>query len=179
MAKIYNALLLNCIKPEIEKIIRKNQNDFWRNRSTSQILTICWILGVCVKNLEVTLLFVDFSKDSWLHTQRKDRANTSGEWSPEETITAIMILWIELPWPENPANTYTLHTETLDSCFDLIRSHQQRILWSLPLEIEPATTDCRAETVDCGSVVEFRLCNLWLLVWSPVVEITVYTADEI
>ena len=30
-----------------------------------------------------------------------------------------------------------------------------------------------------GSIVEFRLCNLWLLVQSPVVEIMVYTADEI
>ena len=29
-----------------------------------------------------------------------------------------------------------------------------------------------------GSVVEFRLCNLWSLVRFPVLEITVYTADE-
>ena len=36
---------------------------------------------------------------------------------------------------------------TLDSCFDLIRSHQQHMLWSLPLEIEPATTESRAETL--------------------------------
>ena len=58
-----------------------------------------------------------------------------------------IISWIELPWPENPANTYARHTETLDSCFDLIRSHQQCILWSPPLEIKPATTDFRAETL--------------------------------
>ena len=59
-----------------------------------------------------------------------------------------IILWIELPWPENPANIPAWHTETLDNCFDLIRSHQQCIPWSLPLEIEPATTDCRAENGD-------------------------------
>ena len=35
---------------------------------------------------------------------------------------------------------------------------------------------CAIWTVD--SVVEFRLCNLWSLVRSPVVEIAVYTADE-
>ena len=35
-AKVYNALLLNCIKPEVEIIFRKYQN---RNRSTSLILT--------------------------------------------------------------------------------------------------------------------------------------------
>ena len=43
-AKIYNALLLNHIESEIEKIFRKNQNGFQRNRSTtSPILIICWI----------------------------------------------------------------------------------------------------------------------------------------
>ena len=63
-AKIYNALQLNRIEPEIEKILRKNPNGFRRNRfSTSQILTIRRILeGVRAKNLEATLLFVDFFK---------------------------------------------------------------------------------------------------------------------
>ena len=58
-----------------------------------------------------------------------------------------IILWIELPRPENPANTYTQHMETPDSCFNLTRSHQQCIPWSPLLEIEPATTDCWAETL--------------------------------
>ena len=40
-AKVYNALLLNHIEPEIEKILRKNQNGFRRKQSAlSQILTI-------------------------------------------------------------------------------------------------------------------------------------------
>ena len=44
--KNYNALLLNRVDSEIEKILRKNQNGFRRNRSsTSQILTIRRILG--------------------------------------------------------------------------------------------------------------------------------------
>ena len=45
-------------------ILRKNQNSFRRNRSTtSQILTIRRILeGVRAKNLQATLLFVDFTK---------------------------------------------------------------------------------------------------------------------
>ena len=39
--KIYNALLLNCVEQEIEKILGKKQNSFRKNRSmTSQILTI-------------------------------------------------------------------------------------------------------------------------------------------
>ena len=51
-AKIYNALLRNCIELKIENILRKNQNGFRRNRSTtSQILTIRQILeGVRAKN---------------------------------------------------------------------------------------------------------------------------------
>ena len=60
--KIYNALIFNRIEPEIEKVLRKNQNAFQRNRSTSQILTIRRILDVVrAKKQEVALLFVDFS----------------------------------------------------------------------------------------------------------------------
>ena len=39
------------------------------------------------------------------------------------------------------------HTEPLDSCFDLISSHQQCISWSLPLRIKSLTTECRAESI--------------------------------
>ena len=40
-AKTYNALLQNHIEPKLENILRKNQNGFRENRSTtSQILSI-------------------------------------------------------------------------------------------------------------------------------------------
>ena len=63
-AKIHKALVRNHIGSNIEKMLWKNQNDFRRNQSTtSQILTIRRILeGVRAKNLEATILFVDFSK---------------------------------------------------------------------------------------------------------------------
>ena len=63
-AKIYNALLRNCIEPKIDNILRKNQNGFRRNRSTtSHILTIRRILEVVrAKTLQATILFVDFTK---------------------------------------------------------------------------------------------------------------------
>ena len=62
-AKIYNALLRNRIEPKIDNILRKNQNGFRRNRSTtSQILTIRRILeSVRAKNQQATLIFVDFT----------------------------------------------------------------------------------------------------------------------
>ena len=51
-------------KEEYASQFRKNQNGFWRNHSTTlQILTIHWIIeGVQAKDLEETLLFVDFFK---------------------------------------------------------------------------------------------------------------------
>ena len=94
-AKVYNALFLNCIKPEIEKILRKNQNSFQRNHSTtSQILIICWIIEwVQSKNLEVTQQFVDFSKafDSIYRGKIEQILLTYD--LPKETVTAIMMLY--------------------------------------------------------------------------------------
>ena len=62
-AKIYNAQLRNRIKPKIDNILRKNQNGFRINRSTtSQFLTIRRILeGVRSKDQQATILFVDFT----------------------------------------------------------------------------------------------------------------------
>ena len=71
-------------------------------------------------------------------------------------------MYIELPWPEHPANTYAWQTETLDTCFHCIRSHQQYILWSPPLEIEPATTDCRAETLQLSQQFISHTSDLYI-----------------
>ena len=94
-AKIYNALLRNRIEPKIDKILRKNQNGFQRNRSTtSQILTICRILeGVWAKNLQATLLFVDFTKafDS-IHRGKMEQILLAYG-LPKETVAAIMIFY--------------------------------------------------------------------------------------
>ena len=94
-AKIYNALLHNSIEPKIENIHRKNQNGFRRNRSmTSQILTIRQILeGVHAKNLEATILFVDFTKafDS-IHRGKMEQILLAYS-LPKETVAAIMVLY--------------------------------------------------------------------------------------
>ena len=64
-AKIYNTLLRERIQPTLDMIIRPNKNGFRNNRSTvGQILTVRRIIeGVKEKNLEVSIIFVDFSKD--------------------------------------------------------------------------------------------------------------------
>ena len=94
-AKIYNALLRNRIEPKIDNILRKNQNGFRRNRpTTSQILTIRRILeGVRAKNLQATLIFVDFTKafDS-IHRGKMEQILLAYG-IPKETVAAITILY--------------------------------------------------------------------------------------
>ena len=94
-AKIYNALLRNRIETKIDNILRKNQNGFRRNRSTtSQILTIRIILeGVRAKTLQATILFVDFTKafDS-IHRGKIEKILLACG-LPKETVAAIMILY--------------------------------------------------------------------------------------
>ena len=75
--------------------MRKNQNGFRSNRSTSgQILTIRRILeGVHAKNLPVTFLFIDFCKafDSIHCGRMNDILLAYG--IPKETVNGIMMLY--------------------------------------------------------------------------------------
>ena len=94
-AKMYNVLLRNSIEPKIDNILRKNQNGFRRNRSTtSQILTICRILEhVRSKNLQATILFVDFIKAfGTIHNDKMDQLLLAYG-LPKETVAAIMMLY--------------------------------------------------------------------------------------
>ena len=93
-AKIYNALLRNRREPKIDNILRKNQNGFRRNRSTtSQILTIRRILeGGQAKNLQMTLLFVDFTKAFGSIHRGKIEQILLAYGLPKETVAAITIL---------------------------------------------------------------------------------------
>ena len=112
VAKIYNALLRNCIEPEIEKILRKNQNGFQRNQSMT-----CQILGVHAKNLEATLLFVDFSKafDS-IHRGKMEQILLANG-VPKETITAIMMLYknikVKVRLPDGDVDYFDIVTGVL------------------------------------------------------------------
>ena len=98
-AKIYNALLQNYIEPKIDLILRKNQNGFRRNRSTtSQILTIRRIIeGVRAKKkknkLQATLLFVDFTKAFDSIRRGEMEQILLAHSLPKETVAAITILY--------------------------------------------------------------------------------------
>ena len=108
-AKIYNALLRNCIEPKIDNILRKNQNGFQRNRSTtSQILTE----GVCSKDLLATILFVDFTQtfDS-IHRGKMEQILLAYG-LPKETVTTIMMLYrntkVKVCTPDGDTNYFNI-----------------------------------------------------------------------
>ena len=87
--KIFNTLLLNRIEPEMETILKKNQNGLRRNRST-----ICrFFEGVRVKNLEAILLLVNFSKAFDSRHREKMEQILLANGLPKETVTAIMTLY--------------------------------------------------------------------------------------
>ena len=94
-AKIYNSLLLNRVQPEVEKVLRKNQNGFRKNRSTvGQILTVQRLIeDVRAKNLQVSLLFVDFSKAFYSIHRGKMEKILLAYGIPTETVAVIMILY--------------------------------------------------------------------------------------
>ena len=62
--KILNRMILNRIKPPLEKILRRHQNGFRPGRScASHILALRRILeGAAAKNLPAVMTFVDFRK---------------------------------------------------------------------------------------------------------------------
>ena len=63
-AKITNKMLLNCIQPILDPLLRRNQNGFRPGRlTTSHILALRKIIeGVKSHNLQATIIFVDFKK---------------------------------------------------------------------------------------------------------------------
>ena len=94
-AKTYNLMLLNRIRPKIDPL-RKNQNGFRTNRSTSgQILTIRGLLeGVKSHNLSEVVLFIDFSK-AFNSIDIKNMKHILKSYGiPAEAVNAIMMLYM-------------------------------------------------------------------------------------
>ena len=147
-AKIYNVLQRNRIEPKIENILRKNQNDFWRNRSTtSQILTIHRILeGVRAKNIQATLLFVDFTKafDS-IHRGKMEQILLAYG-LPRETVAAITILYrntkvkVRSPDEDTEYKKYKIR----ENAFELTKKRSRRY---------PATTITDADYADDRAIL--------------------------
>ena len=87
-------MLLRRIRPEIENVLRKNQNGFRSNRSTTgKILTIRRIMeGVKEKNLTAVLIFIDFTKAFDSIHRGKMREILLAYGIPTETVNVVMVL---------------------------------------------------------------------------------------
>ena len=109
---VYNAMLLNHIQPEIEKILRKIRSVFWEIN-----LQLLWfkqsVARVCAKKLEATLLFVNFSKafDSIHRGKIEQILLVYG--LPKETVRVIMMFY------KNTKTTVDSLNDDTD-CFDIV-----------------------------------------------------------
>ena len=94
-AYIYNALLVNRIQHDMEKILRRNQDGFRKGCPTiGQILTVRRIIkGIKARQVPVTLLFVDFSKGFESFHREKMEKTLLGYGIPKEIVTAMKILY--------------------------------------------------------------------------------------
>ena len=95
VAKIYNRMILNRIRPHLDCHLRKNQNCFRSNRTiTSKILSLRRLIeGVKDKNLEAILIFIDFKKSFDTILRGKMLAILKAYGIPEELMTAIRIMY--------------------------------------------------------------------------------------
>ena len=99
-AKIYNALLRNPIEPKFEKILRKNRNDFRRNRSTIS------------KNF-------DYPSNSKRCTCKRPYSNNT-------THRSLQGIWLHTQGVGDGANTSCLRLPKRNSCShnDAIEKHK-------------------------------------------------------
>ena len=95
VAKTYNRMILNRIRPHLDCHLRKNQNGFRSGRTTtSQILALRRLIeGVKDKNLEAILIFIDFKKAFDTINRGKMLAILKTYGIPEELVTAISIMY--------------------------------------------------------------------------------------
>ena len=94
-AKICNTILRNIIQPDIDTVLRPNQNGFRQSRPTlGQVLTVSRIIeGVQDKNSEACIIFVDFLKAFDSIDRGKMSKILRAYGIPIDTIKAIMMLY--------------------------------------------------------------------------------------
>ena len=95
VAKTYNRMILNRIRPHLDCHLRKNQNGFRSGgTTTSQILALRRLIeGVKDKNLEAILIFIDFKKAFDTIHRGKMLAILKAYGIPEDLVTAISIMY--------------------------------------------------------------------------------------
>ena len=95
VAKTYNRMIINIIRPHLDCHLRKNQNGFRNGRTTTiQILVLRRLIeGVKDMNLEAILIFIDFKKAFDTILRGKMLAILKAYGITEESVTAISIMY--------------------------------------------------------------------------------------
>ena len=97
-AKVYNRLLLNIIRPELEKILRQNQNGFRPLRSTSsQILSLRRIIEEMRNHQkEADIIFIDVKKSIDCVDRNTLFQIIHAYGIPEKIATAVQIMYVTI-----------------------------------------------------------------------------------
>ena len=95
VAKTYNRMIMNRIRPYLDCHLRTNQNGFRSGRSTtSHILALRRLIeGVKETNLEAILIFIDFKKALDTVHRRKMLLILKSYGIPKELVIAISIMY--------------------------------------------------------------------------------------
>ena len=95
MAKVYNALLLNRIEPEIEKTLRKKQNVFWGRaiHITNSDNPSNHRRNSCKKNSRRRSWFVNFSESFDSKHVQKMKQILLAYGIPKETVTVMIMFY--------------------------------------------------------------------------------------
>ena len=95
-AKVYNKILLNRIRDEVDPILRKNQAGFRPGRSCAQQIHILRrvLEGFRDYQLPLVVTFIDFKKSLWFHQQESHVCSSSTLYGiPEAVVNAISVLY--------------------------------------------------------------------------------------
>ena len=95
VAKIFNKMILNRIRPELDVHLRSNQNGFREGRTTvSHILALRRLIeGIKLNNLPAIITFIDFKKAFDTIHRGKMLAILRAYGLPKETVDAVGIMY--------------------------------------------------------------------------------------
>ena len=119
VAKTYNRMILNRIRPHLDCHLKKNQNGFRSGRTiTSQILSLRRLIeGFKDNNLEEIMIFIDFKKDFDTIHRGKMLAILKAFGITEELVTAISIMYEDTTamviTPDGETETFNILTGVL------------------------------------------------------------------
>ena len=160
-------MILNCIKPEIANILRKNKDCFWRNRSsTLQILSIRRIIeGVRAKKSPGNT--IDFSKAFYSLLRGKMEQIFQAHGLAKEAVTAIEILCknkkAKVRSPDGDKDFFDIDTKVLQE--NILTPYlyiicQDNVLWTpIDLNGKKSFTQSNKQMISCRNYNRRRLCR--------------------